>query len=101
MTPRESPATVHNWNVYISKPEPTCVSWRQHLHAMLTSACKRQRRLHLQAGAGSCWNPNTCADSGNQASTSASICQHLQAEAGICLHLKAGCSLSSEGAPCR
>jgi hypothetical protein len=101
MTPRESPATVLNRNVYICKPEPTCVSWRQHLPAVLTCAFKRQRRLHLQARAGSCWNPNTCADSRNQASTSASICQHLQAKAGICLHLKTARFVSPEGAPCR
>jgi hypothetical protein len=101
MPPRKSPTTVRSRNVYICRPEPTCVSRGQHLPAMLTCACKRQRRLHLQAGAGSCRNPKTCADSRRQAPASASMCQHLQAEAGSCWHLKVGRSLSSEGAPCR
>jgi hypothetical protein len=90
MPPRTSPTTVRNWNVYICRPEPTCVSSRQHLHALLTWAGKRQRRLHLQAGA----------DSRQHVPSSASNCQHLQVKASIRFYLQTGRSARPEGAPC-
>ena len=100
MPPQNSPDNVRNRNVYICKRGPTCVGSRQHLHAVLTCAGKRQRQLHLQASAGSCRNLNARADSRKHAPASASNCQHVQAEAYNRLHLKARRNVTPEGATC-
>jgi hypothetical protein len=101
MPPRKSPTTVRNRNVYICGPKPTCVSWRQHLPAVLTCACKRQRRLHLQANAGCCRNLHARADSRQHVPSLASKCQLVQTGASIRLQLQTERSTRPEGAPCR
>jgi hypothetical protein len=101
MLPRKSPTTVRNGNVYICRPEPTCVSSCQHLYAVLTCASKRQRRLHLQANAGCCRTLPARADSRQHVPSLACNCQHLQAEADIRLHWQTERCARPEDAPCR
>ena len=101
MPSRKSPTTIRNRNAYTCKPQPTCVGSRQLLHAMLTCAGKRQRRLHLQASAGSSRNLNGRADSQKQAPAWAGKCQQPQAETYVRLHLKTGRFVTSKGATCR
>lgn len=101
MSLQKSPAIVRNQNVYICKPEPTCVSWRQHLPAVLTSAFERHRRIHLQASAGLCWNLHACADGRKHLHSCAGNREHLQAGADMRLHLQTERLARPEGAPCR
>ena len=100
MLPRKSPPPVRTWNVYICRPEPTCVSSRQHLNAVLSCAGKRQRRLHLQARAGCCRNLHARADSRKHVPSWTCNCQNLQVEADVRFHRQTGRSARPEGAPC-
>jgi hypothetical protein len=98
---RKSPNTVRNGNVYICRQEPTCVSSRQHLYAVLTCASKGQRRLHLQANAGFCRSLYARADSRQHVPSLASKCRLVQTGASIRLRLQTERCARPEGAPCR